>query len=36
MSVNLGQECNFYNETDPNSESYRCYDMEMIESFRFK
>ena len=34
MSVNLGQECGF--GTDPNSESYKCYDEEMIDSFEFK
>jgi len=35
MSVNLGQECSFYNEESPESESYQCYDKDMIESFRF-
>jgi len=35
MSVNLGQDCGF--GTDYNSEeSYRCYDDEMTDSFRFK
>jgi hypothetical protein len=36
MSVDLGQECSFYNEKSPESESYRCYDEAMIESFRFE
>jgi len=34
MSINLGQECGF--GTDPNAESYKCYDEEMIDSFRFE
>ncbi len=34
MSVVLGQECGF--GTSPASESYKCYDDEMIDSFRFK
>lgn len=34
MSVNLGQECEF--GTDLSSQSYKCYDEEMIDSFRFK
>lgn len=34
MSVNLGQECGF--GTDPSLQPYKCYDEEMINSFRFK
>ena len=34
MSVKLGQECSF--ETDHNSKDYKCYDWEMINSFRFE
>ncbi len=34
MSVNLGQECQF--GTDHNSEDYKCYDGEMINSFKFE
>ncbi|MBU4368506.1 hypothetical protein KJ575_02210 [Patescibacteria group bacterium] len=34
MSVDLGQECDF--GTDHDSENYKCYDYEMIDSFRFK
>lgn len=34
MSVNLGQECGF--GTDLNSKDYKCYDGEMIDSFRFE
>lgn len=34
MSVILGQECGF--GTDASSQSYKCYDEEMINSFRFK
>lgn len=33
MSVNLGQECTF--GTDYNSDFYKCYDEEMINSFEF-
>jgi len=35
MSVNLGQECGFGTEYI-SEESYKCYDDEMINSFRFK
>ncbi len=34
MTVILGQECGF--GTDTNSKSYKCYDEEMINSFRFE
>ncbi|MCK5085273.1 hypothetical protein KAK05_01030 [Candidatus Parcubacteria bacterium] len=34
MSVNLGQDCGF--GTDYNSKDYKCYDKEMINSFKFK
>ena len=34
MSVNLGQECTF--GTDPSSESFKCYNDEMIDSFKFE
>ena len=34
MSVNLGQECGFGINYD--SENYKCYDNEMINSFKFK
>ncbi len=34
MSVNLGQDCGF--TTDYNSENYKCYDGEMIDSFKFE
>jgi hypothetical protein len=34
MSVGLGQECGF--ETDPASESHKCYDDEMIDGFKFE
>ena len=34
MSVNLGQECGF--GTNPNSELYKCYDEEMVDSFEFE
>lgn len=34
MSVNMGQECGF--TTDYNTESFKCYDDEMINSFRFE
>lgn len=34
VSVKLGQECTF--GTDFNSQSYKCYDEEMINSFRFE
>jgi len=33
MSVILGQECTF--GTDPSSPTYKCYDDEMIKSFKF-
>lgn len=35
MSVNMGQECGFTTDYS-NSEFYKCYDEEMINSFRFK
>lgn len=34
ISVNLGQECTF--GTDYASESYKCYDEEMVNSFKFE
>lgn len=34
VSVILGQECGF--GTNPASESYKCYDEEMIDSFKFE
>lgn len=34
MSINLGQECTF--GTDYTSESYKCYDEEMVHSFKFE
>lgn len=34
MTVNLGQDCNFFNYFD--TEFYQCYDEEMINSFKFE
>jgi hypothetical protein len=34
MSINLGQDCGF--GTDYNSETFKCYDEEMVNSFEFK
>ncbi len=36
ISINLGQECTFYRIDSSQSESLKCYDEEMIDSFEFK